>query len=878
MNELNFRIVHLPEKKLLTIDEIKTEIEQYNKKYKSYIKTCGLKNVIVQFLSVKNLENVDPPEIEELVFQIQAEYSPNDSSSKASDYYKEFCKRWKQLFHPSSSPILVLYEENSFLNIHRPCDIAIKCSEISIGVLPFDGIFYEYDVLPFKNKINFYHDICEVMILFLGLKLQFSYNNIRNIFVNIDSDPCEVFFDLCNPPLIFWQKLSNNHSNFIDHRTAEMTTNDDLLIIDNDVFGRSNILKLSFQKPSKAEQIISQIHFQCNEKPIHYANFETLYEPTPEVRRLNLSHFGCTYLMTAMFKRNFTLAAQAKNLHSCLDEIKELCQENEACLEKALVLVLAAIDSGKIVNYWHEIERQFRYYMSNMDEVNYRHYVVPEKCRLIYRVTLTPTRQLLWAPEIMFGNRFLRNFDSEYALRVSFRDDNYSRLSFIAEYADENVFDFSIRNPMLKGIQIGDRHYEFLAWSNSQIRDHGIWMYARDQNGKTFRDIRAWMGDFSHIHSVPKYMARMGQCFSQTEDAISVPLDPKYVKTEDDIEGGYDSINGKPYCFSDGVGKISSTLAKKVHDALGHDKFCSAFQIRYEGYKGMLVIDPTLKEPDIVFRKSMKKFNSPQNIRLEIARTSAPVRLQLNRPLITILNDLGVPNETFLRLQENMLLNLTDTLVVEKKAAAFLSSMTSSQIFNYKDLSESGIFLTTEPFFRSLLLAFHQHYIKKIKSKANIAIDPDKGRNMLGILDETGILKYNQVFVQYTNDISYGETTKDTTILQRTVLVTKNPCLLPGDVRKFTAVNVPELHHCIDCIVFPQRGRRPHPNEMAVDYVKTGVNRHLGSSEKPRQYPDFMEKNYKASYKSKKALGKMYRIARDYESEADDACVTYHIK
>lgn len=71
------------------------------------------------------------------------------------------------------------------------------------------------------------------------------------------------------------------------------------------------------------------------------------------------------------------------------------------------------------------------------------------------------------------------------------------------------------------------------------------------------------MGDFSHIHSVPKYMARMGQCFSQTEDAVSVPLDEAHVRTENDIEGGRDRT-GKPYCFSDGVGKISSKLAKEV--------------------------------------------------------------------------------------------------------------------------------------------------------------------------------------------------------------------------------------------------------------------------------------------------------------------------
>ncbi|GFW44788.1 RNA-dependent RNA polymerase 1 [Trichonephila clavipes] len=46
-------------------------------------------------------------------------------------------------------------------------------------------------------------------------------------------------------------------------------------------------------------------------------------------------------------------------------------------------------------------------------------------------------------------------------------------------------------------------------------------------------------------------------------------------------------------------------------------------------------------------------------------------------------------------------------------------------------------------------------------------------------------------------------------------MVTKFPCVHPGDVRKFQAVDVPELHHIIDCIVFPQNGHRPHPDEMS---------------------------------------------------------------
>ena len=48
------------------------------------------------------------------------------------------------------------------------------------------------------------------------------------------------------------------------------------------------------------------------------------------------------------------------------------------------------------------------------------------------------------------------------------------------------------------------------------------------------------------------------------------------------------------------------------------------------------------------------------------------------------------------------------------------------------------------------------------------------------------------------------------------VLVTKNPCLYPGDIRRLLAVDIPALHPFIrDCIVFPVLGHRPHSNEIA---------------------------------------------------------------
>lgn len=66
-----------------------------------------------------------------------------------------------------------------------------------------------------------------------------------------------------------------------------------------------------------------------------------------------------------------------------------------------------------------------------------------------------------------------------------------------------------------------------------------------------------------------------------------------------------------------------------------------------------------------------------------------------------------------LKLQEAMIQKLTDMLLDEDKAAAYLNGRTPFTEFKFKDLSQSGIGLTAEPFFRTLLLALHRYYIGK---------------------------------------------------------------------------------------------------------------------------------------------------------------------
>jgi RNA-dependent RNA polymerase len=92
---------------------------------------------------------------------------------------------------------------------------------------------------------------------------------------------------------------------------------------------------------------------------------------------------------------------------------------------------------------------------------------------------------------------------------------------------------------------------------------------------------------------------------------------------------------------------------------------------------------------------------------------------------------------------------------------------------------------------------------------------------MFGIIDEYNVLKSHEVFIQYTrlndyednDDMNKGQ--KTITLDNCKVVITKNPCHHPGDIRTFTAVSHEALKHLKDVVVFSQQGDVPATHQIS---------------------------------------------------------------
>ncbi|PKX91697.1 RNA dependent RNA polymerase [Aspergillus novofumigatus IBT 16806] len=418
---------------------------------------------------------------------------------------------------------------------------------------------------------------------------------------------------------------------------------------------------------------------------------------------------------------------------------------------------------------------------------------IPSYCCYMRSARITPTTIYYNTPAVDISNRVIRYY-IEYAdrfLRVRFTDEKLlGRINSTVDNTMDEVFT-RIKRALANGIVIGDRRYEFLAFGNSQFREHGAYFFAPLPN-LTAANIRAWMGTFNDIRNVAKHAARLGQCFSTTRAIAGCPVQIRLI--DDVVRNGY--------TFSDGVGRISKFLAQMATSELKiktpSDDPPSAFQFRLGGCKGMLTVSPEAQRQEVHIRKSQYKFAAVHN-GLEIIRWSQFSMATLNRQLIIVLSSLGIQDRIFHEKLRAMLHSLNEAMESDSQALCWLKKYVdpNQMTLVVSQMVLDGFRSSREPFVTSTMRLWKAWHLKGYSERV-----PAKGAS-----DEEKLAALPEIFVQV-----HRPDTGKCEVIEGVCILARNPSLHPGDIRVVRAVNVPQLSHLKDVVVFPQIGDRDIPS------------------------------------------------------------------
>lgn len=459
-------------------------------------------------------------------------------------------------------------------------------------------------------------------------------------------------------------------------------------------------------------------------------------------------------------------------------------------------------------------------------------------------VTVTPTTMYLDGPFPERSNRVLRSYDprnQECFLRVSFVDEARLQFRFDREI-DGSAFIQSRIGPLLKnGLSIAKRTFHFLAYSQSALKEHAVWWvfagmvenmtnicnrFVKEfKEGPENRKVNAEtiiksLGSFDNLAFDPqlvrcpaRYAARLSQAFTATDASVSVEAEEIFVVKD------ISTLDGK-YCFTDGVGTISKDLAREIWAKLKATKrrarrtqgFPRAFQVRFMGSKGMLSVDHNLPGRAITLRPSMVKFEAPESREIEIARAfDRPGAYFLNRPLIMLLEGLGIQYSVFKKYQDKAVNETQQATQSLAEAARMLENYglgTSYRLSSIMlNLSKLGVDqILDDPFYDTYLEYAVNHILRLLKNHARIPIPG--AWTLVGVADAQKYLKEGEIFacIKPVHGAKF--------YIEGPVLISRSPTIHPGDVQIARAIGVPPAGSCFEIedlpntVVFSVLGER----------------------------------------------------------------------
>jgi len=169
--------------------------------------------------------------------------------------------------------------------------------------------------------------------------------------------------------------------------------------------------------------------------------------------------------------------------------------------------------------------------------------------------------------------------------------------------------------------------------------------------------------------------------------------------------------------------------------------------------KGMVSVDYRQSGRELVLRPSMVKFNAPKWSEIEIARAfDRPSPFYLNRPLIMVLEALGVPYQTFKEYQDGAVREAENSRRDLEQAGRLLELFGLGTSFRLPSvlyhLHKLGVPMQKDPFYKHLMDFAINHVLRELKHHARI---PISGHTLVGVADVHGWLQPDEVFACIAN-------------------------------------------------------------------------------------------------------------------------------
>ncbi|GLJ42124.1 hypothetical protein SUGI_0872250 [Cryptomeria japonica] len=558
-----------------------------------------------------------------------------------------------------------------------------------------------------------------------------------------------------------------------------------------------------------------------NEHPVAIEGFFLVLPPDGEI------HFDTMYLLNALVHKGIV------NYHRLTPEVYAMLKPSVTPTE------LSTMALRHILAYTNPIYDAFTRLKSVIGWIS-RTPELPKSPKIaeetveVRRLIITPTKAYCLPPEVELSNRVIRHF-KRYAdrfLRVTFMDDSMEPMSsgaltvHIAPIVKQVSFGSPahrtaiyrrVKQIMHSGFELCGRKYSFLAFSANQLRDRSAWKdHSRSCHGSCSEITVEHQPSISLPDSIwwlQRCGCNVGRQIITLLSALSVP-DSAFNELQDSMM----------HKLSQMVENVEVAFDILTTSCTGDLQSTATLMLR-AGFKPQT--EPHLKDT----------LSSIRAVQLEELLKKCRIFVPDGRWLMGCLDEIGELEygQCFIKVS-----NIPVDGCILKNGSSFGERRTSTTVIKGKKglrphpNEASGSDLDGDIYF----VSWDSRLIPPSGESCE-PMDYDPGQ----LKESTEPVKTEDViefFVQHMVNDSLG--------------VICNAHVVLADLSDCGALDE-------DCLKLAELAA------MAVDFPKTGKVAVMPQYLKPKQYPDFMDKEVWVSYKSEKILGKLYRKVKDMFGE-----------